>query len=83
MKKIISVVLSLILIISITMITHATIKGNVGDNSTYVSVEEFNQWKESVEDWFDYQLGLDLLNIVASRCEVHGFYPPEKKEGEK
>lgn len=83
MKKIISIILSIIMMISITIITHATIKGNVGDSSTYVSIEELNRVKESLDYWFDVQLGLDLLEMVASRCEVHGFYPPEKNEGEK
>ena len=81
MKKIISVMLSLILIISITIITHATIKGNVGDNSTYVSVEEFNQLKKRIQDWFDYKFDIELLDLVASRCEVHGVYPDEKEKG--
>ena len=82
-KRIISIILSIIMIMSITFITHATIKGNVGDSSTYVSVEELNQVKESIEYWFDIQLELDLLEMVASRCEVHGVYPLEKNEGEK
>ena len=83
MKKIVSIILSIIMMISITIITHATIKGNVGDSSTYISIEELNRVKESLDYWFDAQLGLDLLEMVASRCEVHGFYPPEKNEGEK